>query len=63
MFTYHVEPAPQIWEIAYKSIKLNKTSGIDDINRNTVLDFYKELKTPIFDFFSSFSWWNEKWKS
>ena len=33
---------------AYKSLKRNKTSGIDDINSNIVLDCFEELKTPLF---------------
>ena len=36
------------FETAYKSLKCNKTSGIDDINSNTVLDCFEELKTPLF---------------
>ena len=40
-------------ETAYKSLKRNKASGIDDINSNIVLDFFEELKTPLFYIFSS----------
>ena len=39
------------FETAYKSLKRNKASGIDDINSNIVLDFYEELKTPLFHIF------------
>ena len=35
------------FETAYKSLKHNKPSGIDDINNNIVLDFFEELKTPL----------------
>ena len=36
------------FETAYKSLKRNKASGIDNINCNIVLDFFEELKTPLF---------------
>ena len=36
---------------AYKSLKCNKTSGIDDINSNIVLDFFEGFKTPLFYIF------------
>ena len=39
------------FETAYKSLKRNKASGIDDINSNIVLDFFEELKTPLFYIF------------
>ena len=35
------------FETAYKSLKHNKPSCIDDINNNIVLDFFEELKTPL----------------
>ena len=35
------------FETAYKSLKRNKASGIDDINSNIVLDFFEELKDEI----------------
>ena len=38
-------------ETAYKSLRRNKASGTDDINSNIVLDFYEELKTPLFHIF------------
>ena len=38
-------------ETAYKSLKCNKASGIDDINRNILLDFFEELKTSLFYIF------------
>ena len=39
------------FEAAYKSLKRNKASGIDDINSNIVLDFFEVLKTPLFYIF------------
>ena len=36
---------------AYKSLKRNKTSGIDDINSNIVLDFFEGFQTPLFYIF------------
>ena len=36
------------FETAYKSLKRNKASGIDNINCNIVLDFFEALKTPLF---------------
>ena len=39
------------FETAYKSLKRNKDSGIDGINSNIVLDFFEELKTPLFYIF------------
>ena len=35
------------FETAYKSLKRNKASGIDNINCKSVLDFFEELKTPL----------------
>ena len=40
------------FETAYKSLKRNKAFGIDDIN-NIVLDFFQELKTPLFYIFQA----------
>ena len=39
------------FETAYKSLKRNKASGIDDINSNIVVVFFEELKTPLFYIF------------
>ena len=36
------------FETAYKSVKRNKASGVDDINSIIVLDFFEEFKTPLF---------------
>ena len=36
------------FEAAYKSLKRNKASRIDDISCNIVLDFFEELKTSLF---------------
>ena len=36
------------FKTTYKSRKRNKASGIDNINCNIVLDFFEELKTPLF---------------
>ena len=36
------------FETACKSLKCNKASGNDDVNCNIVLDFFEELKTPLF---------------
>ena len=39
------------FETAYKSLKRNKDSGIDDINSNIVLDFLEKSKPNYFIFF------------
>ena len=39
------------FETAYKSLKRNKASGIGDINCNIVLDFFEELRNPLFYIF------------
>ena len=39
------------FETAYKSLKRNKASGIDDINSNIVTDSFEELKNPLFHIF------------
>ena len=42
---------PLEFETAYKSLKRNKASGIDDINSNIVTDSFEELKNPLFHIF------------
>ena len=39
------------FETVYKSLKRNKAFDIDDINSSIVIDFFKELKTPLFYIF------------
>ena len=39
------------FEKAFKSLKRNKATGIDDINGNIILDVYNEVKDPIFNVF------------
>ena len=36
------------FDTAFKSLKRNKASGIDDINTNVVIDVYNEIKQPLF---------------
>ncbi|XP_065645234.1 uncharacterized protein LOC136075726 [Hydra vulgaris] len=36
------------YETAFKSLKRNKSSGIDGINSNIVIDCFNELKVPLF---------------
>ncbi|XP_065667737.1 uncharacterized protein LOC136088025 [Hydra vulgaris] len=39
------------YETAFKSLKRNKSSGIDVINSNIVIDCFNELKVPLFKIF------------
>lgn len=40
------------FECAFKALKRNKASGIDDLNCNIILDVYKEVKDPLFYIFN-----------
>lgn len=35
-------------EIAFKSLKRNKATGVDDMNGNIIIDVFEEIKLPIF---------------
>ena len=41
------------FETAYKSLRRKKAFGIDGINKNIVLDFFEDLKTPLFYYFGA----------
>ena len=41
----------QEFETAYKSLKRNKASHIDNVNSNIVSDFFEELKVLLFHIF------------
>ena len=41
------------FEKAFKSLKRNKSSGIDDINCNIILDTFQELGLPLFKIFQA----------
>ncbi|XP_065685233.1 uncharacterized protein LOC136097102 [Hydra vulgaris] len=40
-------------EVAIKSLKINKSPGIDDICSNIVIDVFLEIRKPIFEIFKS----------
>ncbi|XP_065679861.1 uncharacterized protein LOC136094168 [Hydra vulgaris] len=40
-------------EVAIKSLKINKSPGIDDICSNIVIDVFLEIRKPIFEIFNS----------
>ena len=41
------------FETAFKSLKRNKSSGVEDLNCNIILDSYDDIKAPLFNVFQS----------
>ena len=47
----HNELSFEEFETAYKSLQRNKAVGVDNINCNIILDFYEEIKYPLYKVF------------
>ena len=47
----HNELSFEEFETAYKSLQRNKAIGVDNINCNIILDFYEEIKYPLYKVF------------